>query len=100
VTVSGRSGATTLGQLLDPLGNPITNSGLWALAFREGSGFDPDALFFTAGINGEADGLFGSIQVAAPGAAVPGPIAGAGLPGLILACSGLFGWWRRRQKAA
>jgi uncharacterized protein (TIGR03118 family) len=52
------------GQLLDASNKPITNDSLWALNFRApASGFNPDALFFNAGINGEVDGLFGEIQV-------------------------------------
>jgi len=50
------------GQLKDQRGNPITINGLWALGFGNGALAGPtDTLFFTAGINDEADGLFGSI---------------------------------------
>jgi uncharacterized protein (TIGR03118 family) len=71
------------------------SGGLWALEFGTGgSNGSPNTLFFNDGINREMDGLFGAIT------AVPGPIAGAGLPGLILAGGGLLAWWRRRRKTA
>jgi uncharacterized protein (TIGR03118 family) len=40
----------------------LSIDGLWALEFgNAGANGDPQTLFFTAGLNGEADGLFGTI---------------------------------------
>jgi len=55
--------------------------------------------FFAADVLNANNGATGVINYGLP-VAVPGPIAGAGLPGLILAGGGLLGWWRRRQKIA
>ena len=51
-----------LGQLTDQAGSPLTIDDLWGLAFGNGAAAGlTNELFFTAGINDEADGLFGKI---------------------------------------
>jgi uncharacterized protein (TIGR03118 family) len=56
------SGAFT-GQLGNGQGGAIQIDGLWGLRVGNGGrGGDPNFVYFAAGINEEADGLFGSIQ--------------------------------------
>ena len=60
-----------LGPLTNASGDPITISGLWGLAFdrdlpEDDFDFEASKLFFTAGINDEADGVFGIIRAIAP----------------------------------
>jgi uncharacterized protein (TIGR03118 family) len=59
-----------LGQLTDANGNVIANSGLWEIVFGQAnpSVGDPNTLYFSAGLNQERDGLFGSIAAVAPNA--------------------------------
>jgi uncharacterized protein (TIGR03118 family) len=57
-----------LGKLLGADGAPITIGDLWALIPGTGSaGSDPNKIYFTAGVQNEAHGLFGSL------AAIPEP---------------------------
>jgi hypothetical protein len=59
------------------------------------------ALFTTEAIGDDLRGLLAVNGVTARvGVPVPSPIAGAGLPGLILAIGGLLGWWRRHRRSA
>jgi uncharacterized protein (TIGR03118 family) len=56
-----------LGTLNGANGQPLVNDHLWALETRNGvNGFDPNAVYFAAGINGEVDGLFGQINAITP----------------------------------
>ena len=50
------------GKMLDSSANPIVIEGLWALSFGNGAKAGPvTTLFFTAGPNDEANGLFGTL---------------------------------------
>ncbi|TMF60002.1 MAG: TIGR03118 family protein [Chloroflexi bacterium] len=64
---NGRINAYTLdkgnfrGELTRANGAPISIDGLWALQVGNAAA-DTNAVYFTAGINGEADGLFGTVK--------------------------------------
>ncbi len=51
------------GQLWDTRRHAISINGLWSITFGNGAATSPNVLYFTAGTNDEANGLFGSLQL-------------------------------------
>jgi uncharacterized protein (TIGR03118 family) len=85
---------TFLGQLMLSGGTPFKEPGLWSiLPGGNAAGADPNALYFSAGINNEADGLFGLLRPTP--VPEPGSIALTTIGGLVL-----LGAFRKRLRAA
>jgi hypothetical protein len=86
-----------VGSLVNAVACPTNPSGCQVLAGSEilGPGF---YFLNVAGIGGGTSGYGGNLTTAA--VAVPGPVVGAGLPGLLAACGALFALGRRRRKLA
>jgi len=60
---SGADNGKFLGMLQGTDSKPLTIDGLWSLILgNDGSGGNSNNVYFSAGINGQADGLFGSLS--------------------------------------
>jgi hypothetical protein len=109
---SGQPDGTTIGSIFPlyaqggltaPYGSLVGQIGAGAF-FLVGTNFSGTAnatgqlsLYYWDSNNGDNSG---SIAATISASAVPGPIVGAGLPGLVMALGGLIAWRRRRMAAA
>jgi hypothetical protein len=94
----------TQGGFTAPYGSLVGEIGGSGIFFLVGTNFSGTAnatgqlsLYYWDSNNGDNTG---SIAANISASAVPGPIAGAGLPGVVMVLGGLIAWRRRRMAAA
>jgi hypothetical protein len=111
LTITGPNGSTFFNAILipdnTPLGGPFyQNSENLGFSFLSSAigGFDPNLVgtykFDLALFSPDTRTPVADVNIVVNTAAVPGPIVGAGLPGLVMALGGFVAWRRRRNQVA